>query len=108
MAVLIAPFGFACLTFLTYLALKGRHAERMSIIERGLDSSHLKLGVSSKWVVLRIGMLLMAVGLGFFLGFVVESNNPDFAQAVPQITLVLLLGGAALIANFFVEQKWRK
>jgi len=107
MAVLIAPFGFACLTFLIYLALKARHAERMSIIERGLDVKDLNLGASSKWVVLRLGMLLIAISMGFFFGFMVEANFPDF-PAVPQITLVLLLGGLALIANFFVENKWRK
>lgn len=108
MIAFLVPISFAlCLTFMVYIFLNARNRERMAVIEKGLEPEMLNFSADSKWMILRLGMLMIAVGLGFFIGFILEEHS-HLPPAASQVTLVLIFGGLALIANFFIERKWRK
>ena len=103
---LIPIIGTLCITFIIYSFLKGRHSERMSIIEKGVEVSDINFGATTKWTVLRSGMLMIGLGLGLFLGSQVSVDSFDKGIGITAFTIAF--GGFALVLNFWLEQKWRK
>jgi len=107
MVVFLIPIiGILCIAYLIYVYFKGRHAERMSIIEKGLDATEIDLGGPSKWVILRAGMLMLGLGLGCAFGSAI--NFGDLGTLGAMLGLSLFSGGFALVLNFWIEHKWRK
>ena len=96
---------------IVYVVVSSRHRQRMAMIEKGIDLGQLK-DREVPLRTLRNGLVLMAVGLGLFLGKLVERYMPTVAEEVhlshsplPYFIMVTLCVGAALIAHHLMAQK---
>jgi hypothetical protein len=88
-----------------YVFFTGRHRERMSMIDKGVDAnifySKKKNGISS---TLKFGMLLVGVSVGILIG---EMLNAVFSmnKGTSYVSMIFLFGGVSLIINFLIERK---
>jgi len=87
-----------------------RNKERMAMIEKGMDMSLFvkKHGDEApmKYWVIKIGFLMIGIALGVVTGSLV-SNNGMMSEDAAYPSLILLFGGLALVASYFVERKLR-
>lgn len=95
----------AAIVLIYYFARRSKHAERLALIEKGVDPSVYMNEQSSSYLALMWGLLLVGIGLGAFLGYILS----DYAYmeagfVVP--TLALIFGGLGLIGFFFYRKKW--
>ena len=118
--------GVICLTFYGMIELFVRKKERLSIIEKigdKLDPSMIegkfkfpKFSSKISFSTLKIACLLIGLGLGFIVGFILDFNliqpsSGDNYRAIRDmremvyIASVLLFGGISLIVAFFIEKK---
>ncbi len=101
-AVLIPLIGtisvFGTIGFISYLFFRGRHRERMSLIENGLDATIFNkardIHSNLKW-----GYLGVAIGLALVGGHFLEQNTTmdDGAGYFP---LVFIMGGVAFLLYY--------
>lgn len=86
-----------------------RNKERLAMIEKGLDVSMLskRHGNESpmKFWVIKVGFLMVGLALGIFVGSLASNGMMEEDQAYP--SMILLFGGLALIASYFVEKNLR-
>ena len=110
MPEIIIPVSlFASIFGIVYLFLMTRNKERLAMIEKGMDVSLLskRQGGQSPlnfWVI-KIGFLMIGLALGIIVASMAESNGMNGDQAYP--SMILLFGGLALVASYFMEIKLR-
>ncbi|MBL0043043.1 MAG: hypothetical protein IPP33_01105 [Flavobacteriales bacterium] len=102
---------FAGIFGCVYIVVTSKHRQRMAMIEKGMDLGNL----SPKDLAfrnLRNGLVLLGVGLGLFLGYLMDVNMPQSGMdgdmgdtPLPYFIMVLLCAGAALIAHHFIVRK---
>ncbi len=90
-----------------YVLIMTRHRERMYLLEKGLEPDMFARVQTGKWNTLKIGMLLTGLSLGVVFGALLEKYQVT-GPAVGPIIMLLLFGGLSLVANFWLENKWRK
>lgn len=99
---------FIAVAVILYHFLKSRHAERMAIIDKGLNEDQLsyllktkKKASSNEWSV-KIGAILIGVGLAVVVG----SLAPYDLQEQMITGLIFLLPGIGLLlAYWFLDKK---
>ncbi len=118
-------FGIGALSFYKVIELFAKRKERIMIIEKLSELSNTKIGeldmsdifgerqFKSKYISLRIGSLLMGLGLGLLIGFFIISSSVrssgiashDIRQTMSIIygASTLCFGGLGLIAGFIAE-----
>ena len=98
MEVLFVPLAFFALTFgIVYFAITTRHKERIKLIESGADPEMFK-SPTRKGRAIRIGFLLIGVGVGLFVGNIIGTLTVIKAGiAIP--SMILLFGGALLLVG---------
>lgn len=108
--IIIPIVLFASIFGIVYIYLMTRNKERMAMIEKGTDMSLFtkKHGDEApmKFWVIKIGFLMIGIALGVMTGSLVSNNgmmNEDSAYPA----MILLFGGLALVASYFVERKLR-
>lgn len=94
-------------------AQRGRHAERLAMIEKGavLEEPEKK---ANRYPALRNGIVMIGLSLGLIIGLFVEPYMPNysdfFSLGIPAFTI--LFGGIGFVAYFFfsrsMQQKERK
>lgn len=104
---LVAVVGaFTSIIVIAYLFFNSRHKERMALIQHGQQASIFRAkkdGASG----LKFGLLSLGIGLGLFVGSIVESIlNTD--SPVPHFGMMLSLGGAGLILYYLIVQRREK
>ena len=101
---------FAMIFGCVYVGVTARHRQRIAMIEKGMDPG-IRSDGREKFHSLKFGMLAVGVGLGLFLGRMLAQvmpplgsnpNDPDPDNPIPYLVMVLLCGGAALIAHHFI------
>ena len=109
--VVILPLMFAAIFGIVYITVASRHRQRMAMIEKGLDPGNLN-GREIPFRGLRNGMFMMAVGLGLFLGYLMDTHmvgyGPDGDMGdtpLPYFIMVLLCGGLALVLHHFIVRR---
>lgn len=109
--ILIPISLFAMIFGIVYISVTSRHRQRMAMIEKGLDPGNLN-AKEVPFRGLRNGMFMMAVGLGLFLGYLMDSNMPQYGvngdvgdTPLPYFIMVLLCGGLALILHHFIARR---
>lgn len=97
--------GIIGITLMFYVFFTGRHRERMSMIDKGVDAnifySKKRHSISP---TLKFGMLLVGVAVGILLGEVL-SNNTNINRGTAYMSMIFLFGGISLIINFLIERK---
>jgi hypothetical protein len=103
---LLIPLGFfASVVLVLYIYYTNRNKERMALIEKGADASLFKARPRTlpAFPTLKLGMFLVGIGVGILMGNIVETLTrlqPETAY----FSMILLFGGASLIANFMIEK----
>ncbi|MBD0260153.1 MAG: hypothetical protein ICV83_30920 [Cytophagales bacterium] len=102
--VIISIVIFGALFGIVYVFLVTRHRERMTMLEKGLDASVFAPPRQSFSLTLKFGMLFVGIALGILAGYVLHQHY-GMTEAWAFLSMVFLLGGLALIANFLIERK---
>lgn len=108
--ILIPITLFIAIAVVLYHFLKSRHAERMSIIEKGLNEEQLsyllrtkKSPSSSEWS-LKLGAILIGVGLAVLIG----TMAPYDIQDAVITGLIFLFPGIGLLLVYIFDNKKAK
>ena len=102
--ILLGLGAFAMVFGLRYLNNK----ENMAMIEKGLNPKEKKRRSVPNY--LKWGMLLMGVGAGLFLAYLLDnfalSNYHDYGRNVPiYFALIAIGGGLGLVASYRMDKK---
>lgn len=108
--ILIPIVLFVSIFGIVYVYLMTRNKERMAMIEKGTDMSLFakKHGDETpmKYWVIKVGFLMIGIALGILVGSLASTSIMEDDQAYP--SMILLFGGLALVASYFVEKKLRE
>jgi hypothetical protein len=78
--------------------------EHLMLIQAGLDPATFEKNAKPTLTTAKLGMLLVAVGMGILLAnIVVKFNWMDRDAAY--FSLVFIFGGASLLVSYFMERK---
>ena len=81
--------------------------EHLMLIQAGLDPATFEKNAKPTLSTVKLGMLLLAVGLGILLAnIIVKFNWMDRDAAY--FSLVFIFGGASLLVSFLLERKQLK
>ena len=94
---------FASVVLVAYMFYSTRNKERMALIEKGADASLFRSG-RKPFSVLKFGMFFIGVGIGILAGNILAVST-NLEEPVPYFSMILLFGGASLIAYYLVEKK---
>jgi hypothetical protein len=87
---------------------KYKHAERIALIEKGLDlpvsESNLQKRMTIKGV-LKLGILFCGAGLGVLTGFILERTIDAFVPPLPYLFAIPFLTGISLIIFYLVSKE---
>jgi hypothetical protein len=103
---IIALLGFfgTIITFI-YMRYKSRHQQRMALIDSGRSADiFFEKKLDDKSNALKYGMLLTGIGLGFFIGVLIESAL-DWPEALAVFPMSVIGGGLGLIIFYFLIAK---
>ncbi|MDD2437618.1 MAG: hypothetical protein PHG27_05850 [Massilibacteroides sp.] len=90
-------------------AQRGRHAERIAMIEKGvvLEEPEKK---ANRYPALRNGLVMIGLSLGLIIGLLVEPYLPNygdyFSLGIPAFTI--LFGGIGFVIYFFFSRKMQE
>jgi hypothetical protein len=97
----LVPFGFfAAVVLSLYFYFKATSQIRLSLIEKGLYNAP-KNKSSKKYASLKIGIFLIGISLGIFMGYLL-GNITSINSVISFFTMILLFGGISLIVNQFI------
>jgi len=114
--LIIAPIAiistFGSLFGILYLYITARNRERMALIERGLSSADIFSGetkISNKYLGLKLGLLIIGIGLGILAGMSLSSILQDYKhQEIYSWSFVMIFGGIGLFVSYLIEKKDKK
>jgi hypothetical protein len=105
--VIAIIFLFGIPGIIIFWAIQSKHRERMKLIERGLTPEEVKeyFKVSDRrprnpYSTLKWGILALSLGLGFFLGNILEFTLEIGEDLLP--ALLLFFGGAGFIVYYLI------
>ncbi len=108
--ILIPITLFVATAVILYHFIKNRHTERMAIIEKGVSDDQLAFLLPSRkkegagMLTLKIGAVLIGVGLAILIGAYVDPSVQDETIA----GLIFLLPGIGLLLVYAVARKTEK
>jgi hypothetical protein len=83
----------------------------MAMIEKGVDASFFKNPKGEKMdygsLIFKLGMFFVGIGLGFVAAYLL-ANSGSMHEGAAYPSMILLFGGGALIAVYFIEKKQKK
>jgi hypothetical protein len=83
------------------------NAERMAMIERGVDPSIFTKKVKSTSGALRASLLFIGSGVGLLLGYALESST-GMEPPLPYFAMLFICGGVGLGAAYVIEENKNK
>jgi hypothetical protein len=94
--------GIIGITLMFYVFFTGRHRERMSMIDKGVDANiFYTKRRNSISPTLKFGMLLVGVAVGILIGELLN-NLVSMNRGTAYVSMILLFGGLSLIINFLI------
>jgi hypothetical protein len=111
--------GFFAAIFLSYFYyLRFRNKERMALIEKDIDVSEIykSRDITFKFPWLRLGILLLGIGLGVAFGYLFAiqppppfNNHTTYNDGTIILTFsVLVFGGFGIIIGDIIERSGKK
>lgn len=111
---IIVPLIIGAIFGIFYLHYSTRNRERMALIEKGADASIFvkgrgKLRAAPIWKVftLNLSLLLMGIGVGIFIAFLLHYNM-GVEQQVAYPGTIFLMAGIGLFVGFTLTQNLDK
>lgn len=101
---------FATVFGILYVFYNTRNKERLALIEKGADASLFNTGkvrTQFGWgkISLKLGMLLIGIGLGIIAGAIFESAGVFPDEAAGYFSMIFIFGGLALVLFYLIERK---
>lgn len=87
-----------------YFNRKASHAERMALIEKGVDPSVFMKDEPPSYSALMWGLLILGIGVGAFLGYIL-SVYTSMGREYMMPTLALVFGGFGLVGFHLYRKK---
>ena len=102
--ILVPITVFAAVFGIVFVVVTARNRERMAMIEKGVDPKDFMSGKPSVYGIIKWALLLVGVGLGIFLGSLLETYTkvPDEAA---YFACALFFGGIGLAIAFLITRK---
>ena len=97
-AVLVPISMFALIFGIFYLRAK----EKMAMIERGMNPREGIKPLNANYM-LRLGLIVIGVGLGFLTALTINQFNRNLGGAYP--ALMAIFGGSGAILAYIIEKK---
>ncbi|MGV6831342.1 MAG: DUF6249 domain-containing protein [bacterium] len=104
--ILIPLAFFASVFGVFYLYLSSRNRERLALIEKGADASIFKIGKrGSSWkvVIINLAFLLIGIGVGAFLGSIIDEYTRLHDGAI--VGVIFIMAGLGLYVGFLQTRK---
>ncbi len=102
---LIVLVVFAALFGIILVVISARNRERMSMIQKGVNpKDFIKTNKSNPYGILKWGMLLAGVGLGLFVGSLMEAYS-RIPEEPAYFAAALFFGGLGLTIAFLITKK---
>ncbi len=101
---------FATVFGVTYVFFTTRNKERLAMIEKGADASLFErkgMKFSIAKFILNLALLLMGIGLGIFVGSLIDQNTTIYPE-IAISSMIFIFGGLGLITGFFITRKIEK
>ncbi len=100
MVEVLVPIAVFAMTFgIVYIAIMSSHREKMSMLEKGINLKEYELEKRKNKDSRKGAMVLIAVGLGLFLGNIVQEMESFPASDVAIPAFICLFIGIALFAH---------
>jgi len=91
------------IVIIAYLYFNSRHKIRMALIQHGKEASIFKENANGS-NGLKYGLLMIGIGLGLFMGMVIESVVQTDSP-MPHFSMMLVLGGLGLVIYYLLMKK---
>ncbi|MCP4309855.1 MAG: hypothetical protein GY790_01210 [Bacteroidetes bacterium] len=103
---ILVPISLFAATFgIIFVFVTAKNRERMAMIEKGVDpKDFMTKSKPSAHGIIKWALLLVGVGLGLFLGSVLETYT-DIPEEPAYFACALLFGGLGLVLAFFITKK---
>ena len=101
--ILIPLIVFAAAFGIVYVVITTRNRERMALIEKGINPLEFK-PKSNTYGILKWALLLVGVGLGLFLGSLLDAYT-DIPDEPVYFAGALIFGGLGLAIAFMISRK---
>jgi hypothetical protein len=103
--IVLGTGAFAMIFGIFYLYKR----ERMAMIERGMDPRRYKPR-SAPYQNLKWGLLLIGVGVGLFLAYILDNTvfahmSTDDGNPAVYFSLIAVFGGLGLFISYLIEKK---
>jgi hypothetical protein len=112
MGTLVGFIAFFATVFgIMYVFYSTRNRERIALIEKGADASLFNTGKDAKGMInwnkftLKIGMLLVGIGLGVIAGGLLDSAQAFPSEAAGYFSMIFVFGGLALVLFYLIDRK---
>ena len=87
--------------------IKTKNQERIKLIEKGINPDEgLNISDYRKQTNLKIGVLLVSLALGLFVGHLLVTNFNNLDAFITYLSMLLLFGGFGFLINFFILRSW--
>ena len=103
--ILVPVSAFAATFGIIYVIITARNREKMAMIEKGVDPKEFmaKPKTNSNGII-KWALLLVGVGIGLFLGSVLDTYT-DIPEEPAYFACALLFGGLGLVGAFLITRK---
>jgi len=103
--ILIVLIIFAAIFGVVFVLVTARNRERMSMIEKGISpKDFMKPNKPNVYGILKWALLLVGVGLGLFIGSLLETYT-GIPEEPAYFAAALFFGGLGLAAAFLIAKK---
>ena len=102
---LIVLIIFAALFGTVFVIISARNRERMSMIDKGVNpKDFIRQRISNPYGILKWALLLVGLGLGLFIGNLLESYTA-LEEVSAYFASALFFGGLGLVLAFVLTKK---
>ena len=106
--ILIPFVVFAAIFGIVFVIVSARNRERMAMIEKGVSPKDFLVQKKvSIYSILKWALLLVGVGLGLFLGSLLDAYT-EIPEEPAYFACALFFGGVGLAAAFMIQKKGDK
>lgn len=102
--VIVSIGSFLGIFGIVYVYFMTRHRERMSMLEKGLQTSPFASVKNTNLQTLKYGMLLVGIALGIVMGHILTYQF-NVAKSTAFMAMLFLFGGISLIVNYLIVRK---
>ena len=103
--ILVPIATFAAIFGIIFVVVSARNRERMAMIEKGVDpKDFMSKNKPSVYSILKWALLLVGIGLGLFLGSLLETYTELSAESA-YFACALFFGGLGLAVAFIITKK---